>query len=270
MALPHNPARTVARNPSVIIAGGQPISQFPFVEWGKLKNAITWNQGGHFLAVGGTGSGKSTVAGEFLPKRKRVVVCVSKGMDDIFSGPYYRDYEIHQRWPLPRKWFKYHDEEDPRKVLLWPPNIGEDIDATQKSKTVVFRRMFGNVLLKVGNWCVVIDEEHYMSETLKLYREITDMLEQGRSAGISMWNNTQRPSGIPLATYVNSIGGFFFTSQEEYDVRRLGNMRNKHTHPKEMMANIERLESFDTHEHVFMDRTGRIPPVRSIVDIRKR
>lgn len=133
-----------------------------------------------------------------------------------------------------------------------------------------FARCFDDVLLRRGRWCIDVDETHYVCETLKLEQYVTDMLEQGRSALISMWNNTQRPAGIPLATYVNSSHGFFFTSQEEYDVRRLGRMRNKHTNAKEMMANVERLDSFENHEFIYLDRSGRIEPVRSIVTIRKR
>jgi hypothetical protein len=181
-------------------------------------------------------------------------------MDEIFAGPYYRDYETIARWPPPRQ--------SVERVLLRPPNA-KTIKETSALKSAVFRKMFDDVLLRRGHWCIDIDEEHYMCETLGLAREITDILEQGRSALISMWNNTQRPAGIPLATYVNSSHAFLFQSQEEYDVQRLGKMRNRHTNTKEMMANIEQLDSFNSHEFIYLDRSGRIPPVRSIVD-RKR
>ena len=249
----------VARN-ATVVGRGTPLRKYPFVPWKQLKAAIVWKQGQHALCVGGTGSGKSTVAGEFLPRRSLVCVCVSKGMDDIFEGPYYRDYETIQKWPPSR--------ESMHRVLLRPPNAGNIRDSAA-SKAAVFRKMFDDVLLHKGYWCIDIDETHYMCETLKLSPEVTDILEQGRSAHISMWNNTQRPSGIPLATYVNSSIGFFFSSQEEYDVARLGRMRNKHTTTQEMARNIEELDSFNSHEFVFLDRSGKIPPVRSIVDAKK-
>src|ERR1700729_904465 len=103
------------------------------------------------------------------------------------------------------------------------------------------------ILLEEGFWCIDVDETHYVSERLKLGGEIADILEQGRSAHISMWNNTQRPSGIPLAVYVNSSHGFFFRTEEKYDLDRLGRIKNKHTNSKELMANIEHL---DDHEFV--------------------
>lgn len=249
-----------SRNATTIGASGRAIRKYPFVPWDRLKPAIVWRQGMHALTVGGTGSGKSTVAGEFLGRRKLVVVCVSKGMDDIFEGPYYRDYETIQKWPPPRSALE--------RVLLRPPNA-KSITETAVSKAAVFRRMFDDILLNRGHWCIDVDEEHYMCETLGLKREVTDVLEQGRSANISMWNNTQRPAGIPLATYVNSSIGFFFSSQEEYDVARLGKMRNRHTTSVEMARNIEELDSFNSHEFVFLDRSGRIPPVRSIVTMRR-
>lgn len=228
------------------------VYKYPFVPWAKLKPAISWLQGQMVIVVGGTGSGKTTVEGELLPRRTYVVVCVSKGRDATLEGPYFRDYKRIQKWPGP--------SDEPR-VMLWPPNA-KTIKDTRDAKAVVFRDMFDDVLLRQGNWCIAIDETHYMAETLRLGPEITDLLEQGRSHGISVWNNTQRPAGIPLACYVNALHGFFFLTQEEYDVQRLGRITNKHTNSYELMANIQRL---DEHEFVYVDKTGRIPPVRSIV-----
>jgi hypothetical protein len=148
-----------------------------------------------------------------------------------------------------------------KRVMLWPLPA-KTIAETRPKKAAVFREMFDDVLLRRGHWCIDIDETHYMSSTLRLEGEITDMMEQGRSFQISMWNNTQRPAGIPLSVYVNSTHGFFFLTQEEYDVQRLGRMINRHTNTREMIANIQRL---DPHEFVYLDKTGRIPPVRSIV-----
>jgi len=229
--------------------------QYPFVAWERLKPAIRWRQGEHVFCCGGTGSGKSTVAGEFLPRRSQVVVCVSKGMDPIFEGPYYNDYRTIETWPPPR---------NETRILL-RPKTQKTLRATRAHKTEVFQKMFDNVLLVRGNWCVDVDETHYMSDTLGLRPEITDMLEQGRSAGISMWNNTQRPAGIPLAIYVNSSHAFLFQAQEDYDVQRLANLGNRHTTAREMRYNLDLLDSFRTHEFVYLDRTGVIPPVRSIV-----
>lgn len=189
-----------------------------------------------------------------LPRRSNVVVCVSKGADSTLTGPLFRDYKVIRKWPGP--------ENTPR-VMLWPPN-GKTIAETRKSKQEVFRDMFDTILLHTGHWCIDVDEEHYMSESLRLEQELTDTLEQGRSFGITLMNNTQRPAGIPLATYVNSLHACLFLTQEEYDVQRLGRLANKHTNAKELMANIQRL---DEHEFVYNDKTGRIPPVRSIIEI---
>lgn len=234
--------------------------------WERLKPRIVWRQGQHVFCCGGTGSGKSTVAGEFLPRRSQVVVCVSKGMDEIFAGPYYRDYTVIQKWPPPRT---APGKPPLDRVMLWPRNE-KTLKESANAKKIVFQHMFDDILLRRGHWCIDVDEEHYMSETLGLRQEITDILEQGRSAHISMWNNTQRPAGVPLATYVNSSHAFLFSSQEEYDVKRLGSMVNKHTNPQELMENLRRLDSFNTHELVYIDRAGNIPPVRSIVTIKKR
>jgi len=241
------------------------VRQYPFVAWERLKRAIVWKQGQHVFSCGGTGSGKSTVAGEFLPRRAQVCVAVSKGFDPIFETPYYSDYTHIKKWPPPRT----RPGKPPlTRVLLWPDNQ-KTLRLTRAHKQAVFQEMFDNILLVRGNWCVDVDETHYMSETLGLKAEIADMLEQGRSAGISMWNNTQRPAGIPLAVYVNSAHAFLFQAQEDYDVQRLANLKNKHTTALEMRVNIDALDSIESHEFVYLDRSGRIPPVRSIVALKK-
>lgn len=237
--------------------------QYPFVAWDRLKPAIQWLQGQHVLTVGGTGTGKSTVAGQFLNRRSQVVVCVSKGMDEIFEHPPYNEYETIKLWRPPRP----RGDQKTLHLILRPANQ-KTLRETQAHKTKIFAEAFDDILLVRGNWCIDVDETHYMCETLGLKREVTDLLEQGRSAGISLWNNTQRPAGIPVATYVNSSHAFLFQCQEEYDLARLARMGNKHTTLKEMQANLDVLDSFKHHEFIYLDRTGVIPPVRSIVQLR--
>lgn len=238
--------------------------RYPFVAWDRLKPFIRWEQGQHVFTCGGTGTGKTTISGELLPRRKQVVVCVSKGMDPIFEGPYFNDYVTIEKWPPPRT----RPGKPPHTRVLLRPKNQKTLRLTRVHKQNVFAEMFDDILLVRGNWCVSVDETHYMSETLSLKGEITDMLEQGRSAGISMWNNTQRPAGIPLAIYVNSSHAFLFQAQEDYDLQRLANLGNRHTNAAEMRANLDVLDSIATHEFVYLDRSGKIPPVRSIVEQR--
>lgn len=231
--------------------------KYPFITWDRFLRAFIWLQGQHVLVVGGSGSGKTTLAGALLLRRSHVVVCVSKGMDPTFAKPPYSEFVTYRDWPP-----KHQD----RRVMLWPDK-GKDIIETREKKKRVFMKAFDSILLHEGGWCIDIDELHYMADSLRLEPQITDLEEQGRSAGITIWGNTQRPASIPLACYTNAMHAFFYLTQEDYDVRRLGSIRNRHTNPKELMANIERLQP---HECVYIDRTGRVPPIRTRVDLKAR
>jgi hypothetical protein len=45
-------------------------------------------------------------------------------------------------------------------------------------------------------------------------------------------------------------------------------MANKHSNAKELAANLDVLDSYASHEFIYIDRTGKIPPVRSIVELK--
>lgn len=250
MSIAH-PGFGLARQPTAKELGS--IRVYPFVRWEQLHERIVWRVGEHVLCVGGTGSGKTTLMAIMLRKMPYVVVYVSKGADPTLTGPLFRNFVVYRTWP-PKK--KDH------KVLLWPKN-GTTVKETRDRKREILGDAINDVLLHRGQWCEAFDELHYMSDSLRLADEITDSEEQGRSAGISLWGNTQRPASIPLACYANASHGFFFLAQEEYDVKRLGQIRNRYTNPKELIYNIERL---DKHEFVYIDRYGKIPPCRSLVE----
>src|SRR5690606_27765419 len=124
---------TLVRSPKV----------YPFVAWERLKPFINWKQGQHVFTSGGTGSGKSTLMGELLPRRKLVVVAVSKGMDEIFEGPYFKDYITIYKWPPPQR--MPGEPKDKWTRVLLRPKPQKTLKATKVHKTEVFQEMFDDI-----------------------------------------------------------------------------------------------------------------------------
>jgi hypothetical protein len=59
-------------------------------------------------------------------------------------------------------------------------------------------------LYRVGGWTLWLDEVRYLTELLKLDRELNLLWLQGRSAGTVMVALTQRPVSVPLNMFEQS------------------------------------------------------------------
>lgn len=150
-----------------------------------------WHQGEHVAIIGQTGTGKTTVAHRILDIRDYVCVLAIKREDDTLerfrTGEQYgRDsYRVIRSWPPDYPF---------RKVILWAKPKSLKRDDLQKQALAVHHAL--NRMYLSGGWCIYLDEAGYLAGVLGLSSAIGILLNQGRSAHISVVATMTRPSSV--------------------------------------------------------------------------
>lgn len=164
----------------------------PFIDWRAFNERLEWKQGEHITLVGRTGSGKTTLARQLLPRRDFVVVLATKRQDPSLYDP------LLAAGYVLRETFDPDIATEP-KVIYRPP-LPSPTPEGREVQREAFREALISIF-EVGGWCVYMDEIRYLSETLKLGAELEILWLQGRSLGVSMVCGTQRPVSIPRVAF---------------------------------------------------------------------
>jgi hypothetical protein len=150
-----------------------------------------WNQGEHVALIGQTGTGKTTIAHRILDIREFVCVLAIKREDDTLErfrrGQKFgrSSYVVVTKWP---------PDFPARKVILWiKPKSLHHKDVHQQSLKVYDAL---NKMYLSGGWCIYLDEAGYLAGVLGLSSAIGILLNQGRSAHISVVATMTRPSSV--------------------------------------------------------------------------
>jgi hypothetical protein len=183
-----------------------------FVPWGEfLAFHFDWAQGEHVTLVGPTGTGKTTLALEILPIRDYVVAIATKQRDPVL-------YKLEAQGYMRVEELETPPEIHPRIVVAAQLPKGAESIPDQ-------RETVKNALLRVfvqGGWCVYLDELRYVTQYLKLDRDVELLWQQGRSAGISVVGGIQRPAYVPLAAYDSATHLFFWRDNDRTNLDRIG------------------------------------------------
>lgn len=143
----------------------------------QLRLPFQWEQGEHMAITGGTGSGKTTLANVLLTRRRFTISLRSK-----------RD-----KTPLPGKTLKTAEQ---LRRLDWRtyPRVVLDPEYAHQAREFVGAFEYA---WKMGGWTLYADEAFYLTDHLKMGRQLTRMLTQGRSNNITMICGMQRPAWVP-------------------------------------------------------------------------
>jgi len=192
------------------------LSDVPHLPWEKFLRHFVWDQGEHITLVGPTGSGKTTLATQLLPRRDFVVALGTKPKDSTMNKLIRGDgYKRIPEWPPPTI-----IGAKSRRVVLWPKfERPEDIVTQQQVIDAALRDIFA-----AGGWTLFADELWYLCKFLGMARLFEVFWSQARSLGITVVGGTQRPAFVPLMAYSSATHLFLYRSNDTVDLKRVGSL----------------------------------------------
>jgi hypothetical protein len=181
----------------------------------------------HLEILGPNGSGKTYFQNHVLMMRARlrassVVLLSTKKADDTLKD------------------LKYPDGKPWATITRWPPPYGKDQviyaarmkgfgQAERDTQRAEVMALFNEVYVPQTNRILVLDEIGYLQQELKLGPHLNTMYREGRSLGLTLVANTQRPVGTTRYMHSESPWKVAFRPEDEDDAKRvaeiLGNRR---------------------------------------------
>jgi hypothetical protein len=221
--------------------GEDPVLMPEFVAWDEFYSYMdaNWNAGEHMSLVGMTGSGKTTLMRELLDIRDYVVVIATKPQDSSLYEPLLaKGYDIVD---------KFNPEDiERRKVVFRAPLTDITPEAELEQRTAIRKALLG--VYRTGGWCVALDEVRYLSEQLKLVRELNLLWLQGRSLGVTLVAGTQRPVSVPLNMFEQATMQINFQIPGKEDRKRASDYTGKY-----QGTVMEAAKQLPRHEFLLVD-----------------
>lgn len=210
----------------------------------RFMSSLDWRQGEHILIAAPTQTGKTTLASMLAPRRADVVVLAGKPRDENLRRRY-SSFRRYGTWPPLRS---------DHKILLWPKTqntLAGMIDVQRQQ----YKACLDDVG-KAGGWCVIVDEAHWVSQFLRLDRELAVLHHQGSSSGVSMVVLTQRPAWIPRIVYSSATHVFLGKTAARDDLKSIASMGGGLT--KDVS---DTLNSMGRHDLLYLNPMGDHDPV---------
>lgn len=189
------------------------------VTWSRFRSSWgrSYAPGEHVTIVGPTGQGKTTLAVELVEPRRHVLFLATKPEDPIVGELERSGWRVTRELEIRTVNGRIID----RRLVYWPP-AGRLGEVRVKQAEAMHRAL--DYVYRSRNWTVLADETVWLADDLRLEDDITTLLYQGRTLGISFVALAQRPAWVPRACYSQASHLFLFATSDRDDLRRLADI----------------------------------------------
>lgn len=233
-----------------------PLRTVPRVPWDTLRSSLIrdWKPGQCVTIVGPRGTGKTHICLELAEMSPYVLLLATKRKDPLIQELQRDGYLVTGNLD-DVSWTHDENKEAMRpvhpKIVFWP-RFPDNLDEKKRLalQSDAMRQAMGWAD-KTGKWTVIIDETMWMSESLKLEQEMKALWFQGRTQGISVIANAQRPTHVPRLAFSSADYLFLAKTGDRRDVMNLREIST--SIPAELIeSGLKQLDK-SKHEFLFVD-----------------
>jgi hypothetical protein len=216
-------------------------SQVPRLDWPGFRERFRrrFSQGDLVTILGGPEAGKTHLAILIAEMRGLAFFMATKPRDPLIIRLQQRGWTISSTLEPFEQVVEVTDEHGrPLKnpdgstrtwplyphFVYWPqPEPAERATLEQQAdfKAAAVRAALTRIQFK-GSYAVVLDETNYLTDTLRLRRELSELWHTSRTNLVSVIANAQRPSWVPRAALDNPAHFFLFQASDREELKRLG------------------------------------------------
>lgn len=193
-----------------------------------------FHQGDYVTIFGGPNAGKTHLAVLVSEQRALSFFLALKPRDQLIGRLASRGWTVSSTLEPMNQWVERKrtrngeewKEEWPLypRYVYWPlavPPTTMTLDEVSDVKAAASEASMIQILNQ-GSWAVVWDESNYMTDTLRLRRQMSEFWYSARSNLVSVIACAQRPAYIPRVAYTSPHHIFIFQAAEREDQKRLG------------------------------------------------
>lgn len=232
------------------------MTRVPQLPWTRLEARLadSWKPGQHVTVIAPTGVGKTHLGLTLAELCRYVLVLACKRKDPLVSQLGAAGYHVTSdldgmTWTADPH--RGHPEPTNPRVVYWPQQPEKMPEAERLALQAAAMRKGLAWADRTGRWCVVIDETMWMTDVLKLNRELDSLWFQGRTQGLSVIALAQRPSRVPRLAFSQADYFFFGKYTDQRDLETLRDISS--TIPGDLIAEAIRRLSKTEHQFLFVD-----------------
>lgn len=213
-----------------------------------LAKARSNGEGLNSTIIGPKGSGKTHIGLTIAEMNRYVLVLATKRSDPLVTALAQKGYHVTGDLDT-ILW----TEREPvnQRVVFWP-RPSEKLTSPQRIKVQsAAHAQAMDWADKTGGWSLVIDETMWMQDRLKLQAEMDSLWFQGRTQGLSVIANAQRPSRIPRLAFSQADYLFLAKFTDKRDLETLRDINSNI--PRELVEQAIRGLYRSAHQFLWID-----------------